>query len=287
MLSYQHIYHAGNFADVQKHALLVALLRHLQIKPGKLRFIDTHAGRGLYDLGSIEAQKTGEAANGIVPLWQRRSEMTTPVMRDYLAAVARHNPDDLAVYPGTAKLVSDHLRPMDKLTCAEKHPGEFEHLAQAIGNHAEVIKADGFEVAAQHLPAATDRGAVLIDPSYEIKTEYVDVPRQIEKLWRRWPQGVYFLWYPMLPSLAYRDMLTSLRNSPVKNVLISEVRLAEPPQQGYRMDGSGIAIINCPWNEPAMMQMTNTIATSLPQKAFGDAYWLDNKKIDSLGQVER
>ena len=175
MLSYQHIYHAGNFADVQKHALLVALLRHLQIKPGKLNFIDTHSGRGLYDLGSTEAQKTGEASNGIIPLWPKRADITTPVMRDYLAAVARHNPGDLTVYPGTAKLVDDHLRPADKLTCAEMHPGEFEHLTHALSSRTEIIKADGFEVAAKHLPAATERGAVLIDPSYEIKTEYADV----------------------------------------------------------------------------------------------------------------
>src|ERR1700722_13282610 len=127
MLSYQHIYHAGNFADVQKHAILVRLLQVLSLKPQKFGFMDTHAGRGLYDLGSAEAQKIGEFNSGILPFWNERTKKSP--LTDYLKLVAEFNDGDtLKNYPGSAKIAHRLMRATDRLLLVERHPGEYEEL---------------------------------------------------------------------------------------------------------------------------------------------------------------
>jgi 23S rRNA (adenine2030-N6)-methyltransferase len=276
MLSYQHIYHAGNFADVQKHAALAALIKTLALKPQPFAFLDTHAGRGIYDLSSEEAQKTGEFNGGVLPFWPLRAEKTP--LADYLGIVASFNEGDaLMRYPGSAKIAQKLMRPADRLVLIEKHPGEYAELQQAFAEARNVRaeKADGFERLVADVPFAERRGLVLVDPSYEIKTEYAELPKQLNKAFKKWPQGQFMIWYPMLAAGLHRQMLTDLRKSNVKNVLASEITL----EASTGMFGSGVLIINPPFGfENVLTGITSFIAEKLGAK--GAVFWLDNLKID-------
>lgn len=279
MLSYQHIYHAGNFADVHKHALLVRLLKTLTAKPGALQVLDTHAGRGLYDLGAEEAQRNKEFDVGVSAFMAD----TDPMMADYLSIVKKFNPDgELKSYPGTAVIARELMRPSDKLTCIERHPGEFAELQKALGTapNTQLLQEDGFKAMVEMAPFASRRGLVIIDPSYEIKTEYTELARDLRSAWKKWPQGTFMIWYPMLEAQGHRQLLTALRRTDVKDVLVSELRLHEPPNERFRMYGSGIIIVNPPWPPATAETLTQHIASKLPVKAFADVFWLDNKQID-------
>ena len=282
MLSYQHIYHAGNFADVQKHAILVKLLQVLALKPQKFAFMDTHAGRGLYDLGSAEAQKIGEFNSGILPFWKARS--TPSPLTDYLKLIAEfNNGDELKYYPGSAKIAQHLMRPTDRMLLVERHPGEFEELQSCFKGAPNVTlaKEDGFQYLINKVPFPERRGLVLVDPSYEIKSEYTDLPRQLLKAFKRWPQGQFMIWYPMLGAGLHREMLLALRKSEIKDVLVSEIHLEKPPQESFGMYGSGVIIINPPFGfEAALNELTQFIAAHLPIKAAGSVFWLDNQQVN-------
>ncbi|HRI75967.1 MAG TPA: 23S rRNA (adenine(2030)-N(6))-methyltransferase RlmJ [Alphaproteobacteria bacterium] len=287
MLSYQHIYHAANFADVQKHALLAQVLKSLAVKPAPLCAFDTHAGRGLYALEDTEAQKNREFDNGITALWPQRAE-APPALRPYLDAVSAFNPDGtLSFYPGSAMLCRQMLRATDRLIATERHPGEFGHLQQAMAKGAagakpriQTLLGDGLKTLVDNLPAAERRALAVIDPSYEMKTDYTDVPKAILRALKKMPQLCVFLWYPMLGAGGHRLMLTELVKSGVRDALVSEIRLDAPPQEHFRMTGSGILIINPPWPEAVMNDVTQAVTSRLPAKAFGDVFWLDNCRIN-------
>lgn len=279
MLSYQHIYHAGNFADVHKHAILARLLKTLTAKPAGFQVLDTHAGRGLYDLGSEEAQRNREFDLGATAFLNDAD----PLMADYIAVVKKFNPDgDLKAYPGSAVIARELMRPADKLTCIERHPGEFAELQKALSAapNTELLQDDGFKAMVDMVPFAGRRGLVVIDPSYEIKTEYTDLARRLQQAWKKWPQGIFLIWYPMLEAQGHRQFLTELRRTAVKDILVSELRLHEPPNERFRMYGSGIVIINPPWPPATPEAITQHIASKLPVKAFADVFWLDNAQID-------
>lgn len=271
MLSYQHIYHAGNFADVHKHALLVRVLAALKVKHPRLCIVDTHAGRGLYDLSSDEAQKTGESANGIAKM---RDLTGTPV-EDYLGLVRKYD----GAYPGSAAIAKDMLRPGDRLVLAELHPGELAELQKSISGHnVSIMKKDGLEVMAEALPPPERRGLAVIDPSYEIKTEYTDLPRKIHNVYKKWPQGVFFIWYPVLTAQPHLRMLTALRKTGISNILVSEMKMGKMPDEGFAMHGTGIAIINPPLPEQAVDAVSRFVADALGAKQ--ETYWLANRMID-------
>lgn len=282
MLSYQHIYHAGNFADVQKHAILVKLLQVLALKPQKFAFMDTHAGRGIYDLGSAEAQKNGEFNSGILPFWTARAE-ENPVS-DYLKLITELNSgDELKSYPGSAWIAHKLMRSTDRLLLVERHPGEFEELQYVFEDEANTTLAqeDGFQYLVNKVPFAERRGLVLVDPSYEIKTEYTELPKQLRQALKRWPQGQFMLWYPMLHTPAHEQMLIALRKSDIKDMLVSEIRLETPPQESFGMHGSGVIIINPPFGfEATLDELTQYIAAHLPGKATGAVFWLNNQQIN-------
>lgn len=284
MLSYQHIYHAGNFADVHKHAILTRLLQALALKPQKFAVLDTHAGRGLYDLQSEEAQKIGEFAHGIMPFWETRGQGKTP-LSDYLAIVAGVNDgDELRFYPGSAKVAQALMRPGDRLTLIERHPGEIEVLRAAFdgARNVKIEKLDGFQCLVDMVPPAEMRGLVLVDPSYEIKTEYEDLPRRLEKAWKKWTQGQFVIWYPMLEAGLHRNMLTALRKSAVKNALVSEVRLGRTAQESFGLLGTGMIIVNPPFGfEGALEDINASIVEKMPPKTETRVYWLDNQPIDA------
>jgi 23S rRNA (adenine2030-N6)-methyltransferase len=283
MLSYQHIYHAGNFADVQKHAVLARLLQVLAQKPQKFCVLDTHAGRGLYDLGSPEAQKIGEFNNGIIPFWAARAGQKTP-LSDYLKVVESFNEGgELQHYPGSAKIAQALMRKTDNLVLIERHPGEFAELQNCFegAKNVRIEQKDGFQVLIDRVPFAERRGLVLVDPSYEIKSEYAELPKQLRQAWKKWPQGQFMIWYPMLEAGLHRQMLTALRKTDVKDMLVSEIRLESLPQGSFGLYGSGLVIINPPFGfETALNEITQFIAQRLPVKAAGKVFWLDNQKID-------
>jgi len=282
MLSYQHIYHAGNFADVQKHAILVKLLQVMALKPQKFAFMDTHAGRGLYDLGSTETQKNGEFNSGILPFWTSRKGKNP--LTDYLELVTEFNRGDvLNTYPGSAKIAHSLMRPIDRLLLVERHPGEFEELKKSFEGAANVTlaKEDGFQYLVNKVPFAERRGLVLVDPSYEIKTEYTELPKQLSQALKRWPQGQFMIWYPVLESGLNERMLAALRNTNIKDILVSEIRYKTMPKESFGMYGSGVIIINPPFGfEATLNELTQYIATHLPGKATGAVFWLNNQQIN-------
>lgn len=282
MLSYQHIYHAGNFADVQKHALLAQVLKTLAAKPLPLAVLDMHAGRGKYSLTDSEAEKNREFDNGITALWPQRDTLPA-CLKPYMDIVAKQNPDgELKTYPGSALIARELLRPADKLTAIERHPGEYEFLRQALAGrpHTTLLQDDSHKMLVDKVPFAERRGVVICDPSYEIKNEYTDIPKRIFQAWKKWPQGCYFIWYPCMAAGGHITLLSELAKYGVRQAMVSEITLEAPPETHFRMYGSGIIIINPPWPEAVMNDITQSVATRLPAKATGKVFWLDNCHID-------
>lgn len=281
MLSYQHIYHAGNFADVQKHSLLARVVRTLASKPLPMIVLDTHAGRGVYDLTSAEAEKNREYANGISHFWDKRE--TFSPLKTYLDIVAKFNPSgELKRYPGSSMIARALMKPNEDLICIERHPGEFEKLDAVMGKlpRTEVFHDDGLVTLVKMTPFPENRGLVIIDPSYEMKEDYEEVPRYIRQAYKKWPQGTYFLWYPIMDGEPHKKMLKALRESEIKDILISEIRLERAPEDHFRMYGSGIAIVRPPWPQETMGEITQYLTTEMPVKSSGKVFWLDNMKID-------
>lgn len=242
MLSYQHIFHAGNPADVHKHAMLAAMLSYMVQKPKPLSYIETHSGRGLYQLDADEALKTGEAEAGISAL-QKNFTPDHP----YIAALAQiHGIYGPQAYPGSPLLASTCLRKGDRLHLAELHPQEFAALASTMEHKAKCYKEDGFQLAHKVAPPEPRRGLMLIDPSYEIKSDYEHIPTQILKLHRKWNVGVIALWYPILEGGAHTPMLGKLESIGLPNAVRHEVRFP-PVREGHRMIGSGLFIVNAPY----------------------------------------
>lgn len=275
MLSYQHIYHAGNFADVHKHAVLTSVLTALRLKPQPMAVLDTHAGRGLYALSGPEASRNREFDNGITPALQKKDGGLPPA---YLEIVKKYQPD----YPGTALIAREMLRPSDRLICAELHPGEFAELQKNLSrfSNAALHKKDGLKMLEETIPFSERRGLVVIDPSYEIKTEYDELPRHVFRSWKKWPQGVYFIWYPIMGAKGHIRLLGGFRKSGLRDVLLSEIRLEKPPQEDFRMQGSGLAIVNPPWPEARLRALTQSIAAALPGVESSMVNWLDNAAIN-------
>lgn len=247
MLSYQHAYHAGNLADVHKHALLAVALARLTEKPKPLSYLETHAGRGLYDLGSAEALRTGEAAAGIGRVM--RNEWFG---KDHPFAAALHAVKDSHgphAYPGSPLIAAHFLRPGDTAHLTELHPAEFGALGAAL-SPAALIRTnlrheDGFAAANALLPPVPRRGMLLIDPSFEVKADYDRLPGWIGRIARKWNVGVIALWYPLLADGRHAAMLAALETDHPE-ALRSEVRFA-PARPGHGMTGSGMFVINPPW----------------------------------------
>ncbi|MDA7425363.1 23S rRNA (adenine(2030)-N(6))-methyltransferase RlmJ [Thalassococcus lentus] len=242
MLSYQHSYHAGNLADVHKHALLATALDYLTQKDKPLSYIETHAGRGLYDLTAPEAVKTGEAAQGI----SKTHQWFAPDHPYSRARQAVHDRHGAQAYPGSPLIAQALLRPTDSLHLAELHPAEFAALkSNAWARNTKTYRQDGLALAQSLCPPTPRRGLMLIDPSYEIKSDYSDLPRQIAQVHRKWNVGVIALWYPILTDGLHIKMLKMLENDHPE-ALRSEVRFP-PARDGHRMVGSGMFILNPPW----------------------------------------
>jgi len=245
MLSYQHIYHAGNLADLHKHLALVMLLRHLKQKQKPFTFIDTHAGRGLYDLDSEEAQKTGEAETGVRSV--SLTDGAPDAVREYQALVAAANPDErIRFYPGSPAIARAMLRDQDRAILVERHPQEAAALRRFISSDARfgLHVRDCYEALPALVPPSIRRGVAIIDPSYEMKNEYEDIVRLLDRALRRWANGIYLLWYPRLQAARHHRLLRQVEKLAAPKTLVSEYSFSASADG---LQGSGLVIVNAPW----------------------------------------
>lgn len=243
MLSYQHLYHAGNLADVHKHAVLAAILARMVQKEKPLSYLETHAGRGLYDLAAPEAVKTGEAAQGVgrAAGWFAPDH---PYARVLAEVRARYGP---TAYPGSPMVAALLLRPGDTLHLAELHPQEFAALRDAMARFpAHPRQQDGLAMALSLTPPTPRRGLMLIDPSYEVKADYAAMARLVSDVHRRWNVGVLMLWYPRLAGDPHAPMLAALEAAGLPKTIRHEVAFP-PARAGHRMIGSGLFLVNAPF----------------------------------------
>lgn len=246
MLSYQHGYHAGNFADVIKHLVLVHLLDYLTQKDKPLFYLDTHSGRGSYDLKQGHSQRTLEFKSGILPVWNQR-ETLPQAFTPYFNTIKSLNPYHLQHYPGSPYFAIDHLRPTDRIYLCEAHPQEYDALLKLPRHNRRVhVSPDSGWDALKALPPPEKRGLIFIDPSFEIKEEYQSVPKELQSAYELFPQGVYCLWYPMTPSLAFQSMTQKLESKSFEKTLNLEFSLTRQPGS-LGMYGLGLWIINPPY----------------------------------------
>jgi 23S rRNA (adenine2030-N6)-methyltransferase len=249
-MNYRHAYHAGNFADVAKHAALSRLVEYLKLKDKAFRVVDTHAGIGLYDLSSEEAQKTGEWQGGIGRLLQAKLSLEAEaLLAPYLAAVSAQNPDGgVARYPGSPLIVRHLLRPQDRLSAIELHPQDFQRLKTLFAGDFQVraIELDGWLALGAHLPPKEKRGLVLVDPPFEQAGEFERLVDGLVRAHRRWPGGIYALWYPIKDRAAVKDFRESLKASGIPKILDVAFEIRPPSREGL-FDGCGLVVVNPPF----------------------------------------
>jgi 23S rRNA (adenine2030-N6)-methyltransferase len=254
VLSYRHAFHAGNFADVLKHIVLIQLLDYLQKKDQPICCIDTHSGAGEYRLDSSYALKNSEFSSGIGKLWQ--SNNLPEAITRYVQLIKQANSaDSMTRYLGSPLIIQALLRPQDRLFLYELHNTEVDLLRTAIGKDKQVklFHADGLKNVLGLLPPQERRGLVLIDPSYELKTDYVDVPDALIAMHKRFATGTYALWYPVVDRSRNQAMEKMLQNSGMKNILLIELGITEDSNE-HGMTASGLIIINPPWTLKEQMQ---------------------------------
>ncbi|MBB4954355.1 23S rRNA (adenine2030-N6)-methyltransferase [Agrobacterium vitis] len=249
-MNYRHIYHAGNFADVLKHAVLARLIVYLQQKDKAFRVLDTHAGIGLYDLSSIEAQKTGEWLNGIGKLMDAElPAIVAEILKPYLDVIRALNPDGpITSYPGSPKLARALFRPQDRLSAMELHPDDYRTLARLFeGDYqARITELDGWLSLGAHLPPKEKRGVVLVDPPFELEGEYQRLVDGLARAYRRFSTGVYCLWYPIkkgAPIAAFHD---ALKDTEIPKMLCAELHV-KSDRDITGLSGTGLIIVNPPF----------------------------------------
>ncbi|MCG2591405.1 23S rRNA (adenine(2030)-N(6))-methyltransferase RlmJ [Ramlibacter sp. XY19] len=277
MFSYRHGFHAGNHADVLKHMVLIAVLKHLTAKPTAVTVVDTHAGAGLYRLDSDFAGTSGEAQDGIVKLWASPlAAEPPPLLADYLELVASFNPSGKKkIYPGSPFVTQALLRqdPRDKLWLFELHPTDSkalaDHVAQIEDHRMVAVKReDGFEGLRALIPPPSRRGLVLIDPSYEIKNDYGRVAACIQESLKKFATGTYMVWYPVIPRPEAHELprrLKTLANQAGKPWLHATLNIGQAPERAKThtpgeqpmrqgLTASGVFLINPPHTLKAPLQ---------------------------------
>ena len=282
MFSYRHAFHAGNHADVLKHTVLVAVMKHLALKEVGFTTIDTHAGVGMYRLDSTDARQSGEAQEGLLALMRNKSKLSGPMAEalvDYRKVLDHFNQQGgLLNYPGSPLIAHHLLREQDKLKLFEMHPTDIRALqtnvdALKAGRQVTVMHEDGFNGLPKYLPPSTRRGLVFIDPSYEIKLDYERVVVAVSIGMKRFATGTYVIWYPIIPRPQAHTLprhLTNLARQADKPWLHATLRI----KTGARTDGvagekakpvglvdSGVVIINPPFT------LHDQLQEALPQMA--------------------
>jgi len=250
-VNYRHAYHAGNFADVLKHVVLVMLVEHLKKKPAPFFYLDTHAGRGRYDLSEAQAQRSGEYKDGIGRVLAAPATSLPPEVAAYAALVrasAGKGHSAITAYPGSPLIVAKLRRAEDRLVLAESQPREAAALRDALGRarRISVIEGDGYAALKAQLPPRENRGLVLVDPPYESDLEFDRVLAGLELAHERWPLGTYCIWYPLTDRAGPLRFQRDLERSGIRKVL--DVQLSVLPIDAQvGMAGAGLAIVNPPW----------------------------------------
>lgn len=245
MLSYRHAFHAGNFADVIKHIVLVEILEHLTKKDTAFEYIDTHSGVGLYRLDSTDAQKLHEYSDGIGKLHPK----DFPELERYFEVIySLNNGEQLDVYPGSPFFAKHFLRKQDRAWLFELHPQDFQSLSNNVATSKNIRAQcqNGFDGLKALLPPASRRAVVLIDPSYEIKSEYAEVVDRTLQAYKKFSQGIYALWYPVVERSTIDTLEKKFVQSGVKNIQRFELGVSEDTEE-RGMTSSGMIVINPPW----------------------------------------
>jgi 23S rRNA (adenine2030-N6)-methyltransferase len=249
-LNYRHAFHAGGFVDVVKHLILTRLIEYLKLKPAAFRVIDTHAGIGRYDLTGEEAQRSPEWREGIARLLDHDLPPEAAALaQPYLDVVKGENPDGgLKAYPGSPLLVRKLLRPQDRLFAMELHPADAKALSALFAGdiQSRVIELDGWLALGSQLPPKEKRGLVLIDPPFEEDGEFERLAAGLVRAHKRFPQGVYALWYPLKDQKERDAFVAALRETGIAKMLRAEV-MVRAPAHPPRLFGTGMIIVNPPY----------------------------------------
>jgi len=261
-MNYRHVFHAGGFADVIKHIVLVRMLIYLQEKPAAYRVIDTHAGAGLYDLTSDESRRGGEWQTGIARLMQARfSDEVEPLVKPYLDIIRAFNPDrDLKAYPGSPLIARALLRPQDRMTACELEPKARKSLVDALrrDTQARVVDLDGWLALPAFVPPNERRGLVLIDPSYEQKDEFGRLAGGFAQAFSKWPTGSYLLWYPVKSRRAADNLAShvaeTVASGPSPGKCVRVEFSVGPQAAGAALASAGLLIVNPPWTLAAELK---------------------------------
>ncbi len=274
-LNYRHAYHAGNFADVVKHAVLALLIERLKAKDSAFCVLDTHAGIGRYDLRSAPAQKTGEFRSGILRLLEHDPRSLPAELKPYLGAVralnggAQFSAGGLRWYPGSPRLVRSLMRRQDKLTLLELHPEDAASLAELFARDRQVTvrQADGYIGLKALLPPPERRGLVLIDPPFEKRDEFDRLVKGLRQAYRRWATGLYLLWYPIKDRAPVESFHAALKAAGIPRILVIEF-LLRPAEDAERLNGCGLILVNPPWkSEEALGSLLPSLAEILAEEA--------------------
>jgi 23S rRNA (adenine2030-N6)-methyltransferase len=294
-MNYRHAYHAGNFADVLKHSVLFALIQALRVKETPFALIDTHAGSGCYALDSDEAGKTGEYKDGIARLLfpdlhapsDAKSVTLPPLLRHWLDTITTlpGNEHGLKLYPGSPLQAARAMRDIDSAQLCELHPAEASLLRELFhrDTRVHVHHRNGYEALKALIPPKEKRGLVLIDPPYEAQeAEYRLIEAALKAALQRWPTGMYAVWYPIKLRSQVQPFLRWLQHCGARRVLRAEL-LVHPDDSPLRLNGSGMVILNAPWNldktlREVMPAMARLLSQERPAQWHLDWLVQDNEK---------
>jgi 23S rRNA (adenine2030-N6)-methyltransferase len=278
-MNYRHAYHAGNFADVVKHAVLALVIEHLKLKPAPFRIVDTHAGIGVYDLASEPAQKTGEWREGIGRLIQAPlSSPAAAILAPYLDVVRRLNPGgwpggELARYPGSPLLARELMRPDDRLVVNELHPEDLNELKRLFAHdpQVKVMDLDAWTALKALLPPPERRGVTLIDPAYEQTGELDRLADGLKEAVRRFATGTFLLWYPIKearPVAAFRSKIVALGLPKVTAIEL----MIRGPEDETRLNGAGLLAVNAPFTLSSKLSVLMPVLAHVLEQGSGGGF---------------
>ncbi len=277
-MNYRHAFHAGNFADVVKHAILSRIIVHLLKKDSPFRVIDTHAGAGLYDLTAPEAVRNPEWRGGIGRLLDATVDPSAqPLLSDYLGMVRAANPDGQIIrYPGSPAFVRSLLRRADRLIACELEPSAAKALVHYFRGDRRVkaIAIDGWTALSAYIPPKERRGLVLIDPPYEHPDEFSRLAMALQAAFQKWPRGIFFAWYPIKDERDNTAFARALKKCGITNMLRAELTISAASSDG-KLRGGGQLIINPPWTLEQDLEILLPALAKILAPGVKDAVRLD------------
>ncbi len=279
-MNYRHAYHAGGFADVFKHAILALLIERLKAKESAFAVLDTHAGLGWYDLEAQAPRRTREFEQGVLRVLA--DPRPPPQLAPYLAALGARNPDlnpggtNLRVYPGSPAIARALLRPQDRLILVEMHPEDGAELKRRFARDAQtsVHLGDGYNALKGLVPPSARRGLALVDPPFEATNEFERLAAAIKAAHRRWPTGIYALWYPIKEGAPAAKFLALMKRSGIRRQLLATLNVQAG---GVGLLGCGMVVINPPWQvEDDLRTLAHWLARRMGRGrgAGGQVEWL-------------